>query len=93
MLPVVARPARGAREIVLDSWRTVAASIAVWPRAAGWVYAALAALAGVALVASAHRLYAQTRRAGNPKPMRFFHLSNSYLAFVFVAVAVDTFVR
>jgi heme O synthase-like polyprenyltransferase len=25
--------------------------------------------------------------------MNFFHLSNSYLAFVFVAVALDTFLR
>ncbi|MDT4919796.1 MAG: hypothetical protein QOI15_698, partial [Pseudonocardiales bacterium] len=25
--------------------------------------------------------------------IQLFHLSNSYLAFVFVAVAVDTFVR
>ena len=33
-------------------------------------------------------------RRGEPgKPMRLFHFSNSYLAFVFVAVAVDTFLR
>jgi heme O synthase-like polyprenyltransferase len=25
--------------------------------------------------------------------MQLFHLSNSYLAFLFVAVAVDTFIR
>ena len=31
------------------------------------------------------------RRGG--RPMRLFHLSNSYLAFVFVAVAVDTFLH
>ena len=41
----------------------------------------------------AHRLYAATRRGEPGKPMRLFHLSNSYLAFVFVAVAVDTFLR
>jgi len=35
----------------------------------------------------------QAARGTLAKPMQFFHLSNSYLAFVFVAVAVDTFVR
>ncbi|MEO9238031.1 MAG: protoheme IX farnesyltransferase, partial [Jatrophihabitantaceae bacterium] len=34
-----------------------------------------------------------TKRGEPGKPMRLFHLSNSYLAFVFVAVAVDTFLR
>jgi heme O synthase-like polyprenyltransferase len=33
------------------------------------------------------------RGGSRAAPMAFFHLSNSYLAFVFVAVAVDTFVR
>ena len=42
----------------------------------------------------AHQLYAPGQgRARTPKPMRLFHLSNSYLAFLFVAVALDTFVR
>ena len=35
----------------------------------------------------------QTRRGELAKPMQFFHLSNSYLAFVFVAVAIDTLAR
>ena len=59
----------------------------------GWVYGVLAAAAGAALLVEAHRLYAATRRGEPGRPMRLFHLSNSYLAFVFVAVAVDTFLR
>ena len=42
------------------------------------------------------RASAAARTPGRPstaRPMRLFHLSNSYLAFVFVAVAIDTFVR
>ncbi len=94
MLPVVASPLRVARQIVIYSWLTVAASLALWPLATGWVYAALAAGGGVVLLAEAHRLYRRTKLGdGTAKPMVFFHLSNSYLAFVFVAVAVDTFVR
>jgi protoheme IX farnesyltransferase len=94
MLPVVAPPVRVAVEIVVYSWLTVAASLALWPLATGWLYGALAAGAGAVLLASAHRLLSQTRKGtAAAKPMQFFHLSNSYLAFVFVAVALDTFVR
>ena len=105
MLPVVAPARRVAVEITVYTWLTVAASLALWPLGAGWVYGALAAVAGAVLIVSAHRLLRQTTRGaadnaagaaagvGLAKPMQFFHLSNSYLAFVFVAVAVDTFVR
>ncbi len=94
MLPVVATPQRVAREIVVYAWLTVAASLALWPVATGWVYGVLAAAAGVALLVAAHRLLARTRHGANAKAaIGLFHLSNSYLAFVFLAVAVDTFVR
>jgi protoheme IX farnesyltransferase len=94
MLPVVASPTRVTRDIVIYTWLTVASSLALWPLGSGWVYGALASLAGVALIAGAHRLYHRTRLDhGSAKPMLFFHLSNSYLAFVFVAVADDTFVH
>jgi protoheme IX farnesyltransferase len=92
MLPVVASPTRVATEIVVYSWLTVAATLALWPVATGWVYGGLAAVAGAVLLVAAHRLLAKTRAGLDGKPMRLFHLSNSYLAFVFVAVAVDTFV-
>jgi protoheme IX farnesyltransferase len=94
MLPVVASPQRVAREIVAYSWLTVLVSLVLWPVATGWLYGVLAAAAGVLLVGAAHRLLARTRQGENAKAaMQLFHLSNSYLAFLFVAVAVDTFVR
>jgi protoheme IX farnesyltransferase len=93
MLPVVASPVRVAREIVVYTWLTVAASLALWPLATGWVYGALAGGAGLMLLLAAHRLLHQTATGLKARPMQFFHLSNSYLAFVFVAVAVDTFLR
>jgi protoheme IX farnesyltransferase len=93
MLPVVASPMRVADEIVVYSWLTVAASLALWPIATGWVYGVLAALAGVMLLGAAHGLRRRTARGADPRAMHLFRLSNSYLAFVFVAVAVDTFVR
>jgi protoheme IX farnesyltransferase len=93
MLPVVATPLRVAREITVYAWLTALTSVALWPLATSWVYGVLATGAGVALVAAAHRLLSRTRRGLDGKPMQLFHLSNSYLAFVFVAVAVDVFVR
>jgi heme o synthase len=93
MLPVVASPIRVARDIVIYAWLTVITSLALWPVATGWLYPILAGGAGLALLVAAHRLYARTRSGADAKPMQLFHLSNSYLAFVFVAVAVDTFVH
>ncbi|HEY7047003.1 MAG TPA: heme o synthase, partial [Jatrophihabitantaceae bacterium] len=58
MLPVVASPTRVATEIVVYSWLTVAATLALWPVATGWVYGVLAAAAGAVLLVAAHRLLA-----------------------------------
>ncbi len=99
MLPVVASPRRVAGEIVAYSWLTVAASLVLWPLATGWLYGVLATVAGAALLIAAHRLYTRTARSpldprtATKSAMALFHLSNSYLAFLFVAVAVDVFVR
>ena len=93
MLPVVASPVRVAREIVGYAWLTVAATLVLWPLATGWTYGVLAIVAGAALLTGAYRLLARTRRGIDARPMQLFHLSNSYLAFVFVAIALDTFVR
>jgi heme o synthase len=93
MLPVVASPVRVATEIVVYSWLTVATSLILWPAATGWVYGVLAAGAGAVLLVAAHKLLAKTRAGLDGKPMRLFHLSNSYLAFVFVALAIDTLVH
>jgi heme o synthase len=93
MLPVVAAPERVARDILCYSGLTVATSLLLWPVATGWVYGVLAAAAGGVLLVAAHRLYADVRARRNGRPMRLFHLSNSYLTFIFVAVAIDTFLH
>jgi protoheme IX farnesyltransferase len=93
MLPVVAEPVQVARQIVGYAYLTVVTSLVLWPLATSWIYGVLAAVAGGALLLEAHHLLSATRRGEAGKPMRLFHLSNSYLAFIFVAVAVDTLVR
>lgn len=89
MLPAVASPAYVARQIVLFSWLMVGWSLLLVP-VTSWVYATVAVLAGGWFVLLAHRLYAGIRRGDPANPMRLFHLSNTYLALVFVAIAVDS---
>lgn len=85
MLPVVAGVRRVTIEIVGYVWLTAVTSLALWPLGMTPVYGVVASAAGVAFVVEAHRLH----RAGGRAPMRLFHWSNTYLAIVFVAVAVD----
>ena len=90
MLPVVRPPVAVVRQILWYGWATVAVSLALWPVATGWVYGIAAAVLGVLFLTEAHRLYAQVRRDVPARPMRLFHLSNSYLALLFLALAIDT---
>jgi protoheme IX farnesyltransferase len=93
MLPVVSTATSVAWRIVGYAWLTVLCSLTLWPLGGGWVYGVLAAGAGAVLLGAAHRLLHRTRRGLDGRPMQLFHLSNSYLAFVFVAVAVGTFLH
>ena len=56
----------------------------------GWIYVGFALAAGAWFIASAHRLLGAIRRGENGDPIKLFHLSNSYLTLVFVALAVDS---
>lgn len=89
MLPAVASPVHVSRQIVIFTWLMVAASLLLIP-ATSWVYATAALLAGTWFIAVAHRLHTAVQRGEPSRPMRLFHLSNSYLALVFVAIAVDS---
>jgi len=93
MLPVVATPVAVGRRIVAYAWLTVATSLLLWPLATSWVYGVAALAAGGWFLAAAHGLLARVRRGVEPRALRLFHLSNSYLALLFVAVAVDALVR
>jgi len=89
MLPAVASPVSVTRQIVVFSWLMVAWSLLLVP-VTSWVYATVAVIAGGWFVTMAHRLHAAVRSGAVVKPMRLFHLSNTYLALVFVAIAVDS---
>jgi heme o synthase len=91
MLPVVKGERVALREIVVYSVIVVAATL-VLPLVSelGWLYGIAAAALGVALVGQAIRL---ARSAQPDKAIRFFTFSNTYLALLFAAIAVDTVVR
>lgn len=97
MLPVVATERAVTTQIVAYSWVMVALSLLLWPVAGtGWVYLAAAAVLGSAFLVEAYRLYGLARRGVSGvalRPMRLFHWSNTYLALLFVAVALDAVLR
>ncbi|MBU3685257.1 MAG: protoheme IX farnesyltransferase [Mycobacterium sp.] len=89
MLPVVATERQVARQIVVYTWLTVVATLALIP-ATGWLYAVVAVLAGTWFLAQAYRLQAGVRRGDTVKPLRLFLQSNNYLSALFFALAVDS---
>ena len=97
MLPVVRSAPVVARLIMVYSLVTVLVSLVLWPVAhTGWLYPAVAVILGVALLWQSALLLARARRGMTDaalRPMRLFHWSNSYLALLFVAAAIDTLLR
>jgi protoheme IX farnesyltransferase len=89
MLPAVATERQVTKQILIYTWLTVAATLAL-ALAAGWLYTAVAAVAGVWFLTMAHQLYAGVRRGEAVKPLRLFLQSNNYLAVVFCALALDS---
>jgi len=89
MLPAVATEREVTRQILIYTWLTVAATLAL-SLATGWLYTAVAAVAGVWFLTMAHQLYAGVRRGEPVKPLRLFLQSNNYLALVFCALALDS---
>lgn len=89
MLPVVAEPVDVSRRIVMFSWLMVAWTLLLAP-AAGLLYAAFAVATGAWFLWLAHRLHERTKRGEQTRPMRLFHMSNTYLAVVSVALALDS---
>ena len=97
MLPSVAPTETVARKIVAYSWAMAATSLALWPLTpTGWFYPAVAITLAIVFLVEAYDLLRRAR-AGDSiadlQPMRLFHFSNAYLALLFVAAAVDPFLR
>ncbi len=96
MLPVVKDAPFVAWRILIYSVVTVAVSLVLWPvTPTGWLYPTVAAAAGAWLIVESVTLLRRARAGLSDaalQPMRLFHWSNSYLAIVFIAAAVDALV-
>ncbi len=93
MLPVVADEATVTRKITFYSYAMVATSLLLVPVGdAGWLYGITAVVLGVMFLREAHLLQGRVARGQNPKPMRLFHWSITYLTLLFVAIAVGQFI-
>ncbi|MDQ1136518.1 protoheme IX farnesyltransferase [Microbacterium sp. SORGH_AS 1204] len=77
-------------QVILYAWATVACSLLLIPVASmGLVYSVSALVFGGWFIYESHRLYSRAVRGGEPRPMRVFHASITYLTLLFVAIAVD----
>jgi protoheme IX farnesyltransferase len=96
MLPVLRTDVQVSRQIIAYSWVMVGVSLLLVPVAPmGIVYTLSAIVLGALFLVMAYQLQAAARRddADITKiAMRLFHWSISYLALLFLAVAVDPFV-
>lgn len=90
MLPVVADSGKVANQILWYAIATVIASLALVPVAPmGWIYSVGALLLGGVFVWESMVLRRRAIRGEDPRPMRLFHWSITYLALLFLLVAVD----
>ena len=104
MLPVVRSEVQVAGSIIRYAWVMVAVSLVLIPVAPmGWVYGIGAVLLGAGFIAQSYVLRSRVRSASaaHQEPgsadvvaaaMRLFHGSITYLALLFLLVAIDPFV-
>jgi heme o synthase len=96
MLPVVRTDAQVANSIVAYTWAMVAMSLLLVPVAPmGWVYGVGAAVLGAGFLWEAYLLKRRIAAGSGTvtaTAMRLFHGSITYLALLFLLVALDPFV-
>jgi len=97
MLPSLVSSREVGNQIVNYAWVMVLTSLVLWPVAqTGWFYPSAAIVLGIVFLVEAYELRSRARDTEDLsiiKPMRLFHLSNAYLALLFVAAAADPFIK
>jgi protoheme IX farnesyltransferase len=97
MLPSLVSSREVGNQIVNYSWVMVLTSLVLWPVAGtGWFYPSAEIVLGIVFLVEAYELRSRARDTEELsiiKPMRLFHLSNAYLALLFVAAAADPFTK
>jgi heme o synthase len=94
MLPAVAAAPVVARQIVAYSWAMVATSLLLFPVAhLSWAFLLAAAVLGAIFLREAHGLLRRVGSGRDPRPMRLFHYSITYLSLLSLAAAADVLIR
>jgi protoheme IX farnesyltransferase len=94
MLPVVASPSRVSVHMIAHSWAMVACSIVLVPVAGmGWIYTVAAVVLGALFLREVHLLRRRVLAGQDPRSMRLFHLSITYLSLLSLAIVVDVVVH
>jgi heme o synthase len=96
MLPVVKPESHVVNNIIAYSWVMVLTSLVLIPVAPmGWVYSVAAIVLGAGFLFLAYQLRRASRAAIDvtARAMRLFHGSITYLALLFLAVAIDPFIQ
>jgi protoheme IX farnesyltransferase len=96
MLPVVRTPTQVANQITAYAWVMVATSFVLIPVAPmGWIYVVGSVILGAFFLVMTYQLRNATRADVNvPRiAMRVFHGSITYLALLFLLIAIDPFLR
>lgn len=94
MLPVVRGDRTVAVQIILYSWALFVSTLILIPAGnMGWIYTAVAVLAGGWFMFESYVLYQQGHAGTVKNPMRLFHGSISYLTVLFIAVAIDPLIH
>ncbi|WP_460784833.1 heme o synthase [Microbacterium tumbae] len=90
MLGVTRNASQVGLQVILYAWATIACSLLLIPVAGmGLVYSVSALVFGGWFIYESHRLYNRAVRGTEPRPMRVFHASITYLTLIFLAVAID----
>lgn len=90
MLGVTRNASQVGLQVILYAWATVACSLLLIPIAdMGLLYSVSAAVFGGWFIYESHRLYTRALHGTEPRPMRVFHASITYLTLIFVSVAID----
>lgn len=90
MLGVTRSGSQVGLQVILYAWATVVTSLLLIPIASmGLVYSVSAVVFGGWFIYESHLLYHRALAGTEPRPMRVFHASITYLTLLFVAIAVD----
>ncbi|EGD56109.1 heme o synthase [Gordonia neofelifaecis] len=92
MFPVIASDERVTTHMLVYTWLTVLTSFFLIP-ATSWIYLVVAVGSGAWFIYMVTKLYVETRRGVEVKPLKIFLTSNEYLALLFCGLAVDAVIN